>query len=733
MPPGAGETGCSPPASCDALYDITPLQGCVLLRAADGWHVCLAPASSNDSCLVIERAACTPAGDRGRPDLRFFIGHGEASRTEEPQLVDRMARWLVDALGGALRYILPESEGETVESLAGAVRLPVAAVRPLLVEALFARQAVGTQGLGAETIVADALQALGEIVADRASQRAFQLIRDKLLGWLKCSAQGTMPDDGGDDAAGALARIFERGETTGPDGQPVPELVAELRLPHTCEMIARIRLEDIASAPAALADALLADLIAFGGAALEQVVPDLLPDEVRGPVFTLLTSVLLPTLRGDAPDLSAGAAALMASAVSDLALIGGTSQELKDVAEVAGRALGAAATCASMPACPGAGLTDIATAEPDIYLRPHVRSVAEHLWAAASLTVEGATPARADVRGRVANAADAVFELACLGLGRKTGAQDAITRPETWCDYAATLDSAEVWKKFETTQPDSRSAEDKRLFAALVLVRLRALVTVGMDRDGPRIALAVGRTISDILAFALAKPTDDDQAEDGGRDVARALRLVGAVINYAGTYTRGAGDADEDGASARREILESLVDEFTNRTGRQGDVILSLGGSLRLMAAPRLLYASSPDDNFMGWTWNGPVGLVLGFGLDWMPRDLALGVHVELGLFDLGQYLSFTDKLELREPNGAEAFSPSLTVALSGFGLQLPAFIGATIGWSPFYSLPARRASNDEELPTLPLPAFGGDRRGDRSSWYVGGVLGFYVPLFDLT
>jgi hypothetical protein len=214
-------------------------------------------------------------------------------------------------------------------------------------------------------------------------------------------------------------------------------------------------------------------------------------------------------------------------------------------------------------------------------------------------------------------------------------------------------------------------------------------------------ALVVGAVGGDAQAviLVLQKVIEVELAEYRELD-SRALRFIAALLDYAATYTDDAGA--KEAHERRTKVLESLTREMTDRTGRQGDTIVSFGGSLRLTGGTR--FRGSDHTLF------GPLGLPLGFGLQSYRPKGGAGWHLELGILDLGQYVAFQKGGEVQEPKLADALAPSLSVGRF-WGQELPWFVAATAGYSPHYRF---------------------EDTSRRGAWFVGVAFGIYVPLFDL-
>ena len=107
----------------------------------------------------------------------------------------------------------------------------------------------------------------------------------------------------------------------------------------------------------------------------------------------------------------------------------------------------------------------------------------------------------------------------------------------------------------------------------------------------------------------------------------------------------------------------------------------------------------------------GPLSLPIGIGFDQVSSGNGAGLHLEFGIFDLGQYIAYDNKATVNTPKVADAVAPSFTIA-AGWGKSNPVILGATASYSPTFAL----------SPTK-------DTKGTVN---VGLTLGMYVPLIDM-
>jgi hypothetical protein len=499
-----------------------------------------------------------------------------------------------------------------------------------------ARKSGQAQGLALDTVAADTLQLVGELVTDRASTRAFELAKSRLKHGLAC------PE---------------------PDGANSSEVshVPEIMFPATCEALTALRIQDLAAAPKTLEAALAADFIVH--------VKGRLTGETAAHRF--IDQVLLPLARRDT----------RAPSTQDISsfiqsLIPGSEDALDDAAKVGALAALAAGECLvhRVPCVlkdiiakickPQAGSNECP--DPNVILM-----VATDLVVATTAihTIDGA----ADVETRVDAAFSAVTRLTC------------VTASKT-CEEIVSADMSQT----QTPEFD----------LARLMVRLRAIEHALITNDGLGVGFAAARFVDDATLIGVRGKQDSERKTEDRKQLRRSFRLLATLLNYAETYT-GPGGMAEESRSARKQILQSLVDDFTARTERGDDWVFSVGGSLRAAIGARV---GSGDPAVYG-----PASLVLGFGLDHVGTT---GFHAELGLVDLGEYLSFTSNdggpFVVEKPSVQQAFSPSLTLAWSFAGPTMPVFVGAVGGAAPFRD----------------------DEAGLR--WYFGIAAGVHVPLFDI-
>lgn len=320
--------------------------------------------------------------------------------------------------------------------------------------------------------------------------------------------------------------------------------------------------------------------------------------------------------------------------------------------------------------------------------------------------VRGVPP---DPRKRLRHAIDAMFDIACLFA----------TREISGCPDIARID---VTGSIEAIQ---------------YLGLLRVTTMAAFDKDNNTLMTAAIRGVDIALAAIGKEITRADIGETKQNDMInlkerlnnrkRALELLTSIFQYGVTYAaeKQGSVSQADAQAARKAVLKSLANEMTSRKHRAGETVISVGGSLRLFGGARIRrsgdYKEKDENGDQGekYALHGPLSLPLGFGIDVYrknkiekDRDKAQGFHIELGILDLGEYVSFDENGNtIEDPDFQDAFSPSLTFAY--FWTRKPlVYAGVTVGYSPSYN-------------------WNPDRDDKLGAWNVGLLFGVYVPFFD--
>ena len=164
-------------------------------------------------------------------------------------------------------------------------------------------------------------------------------------------------------------------------------------------------------------------------------------------------------------------------------------------------------------------------------------------------------------------------------------------------------------------------------------------------------------------------------------------------------------------AQARLErSFQVFLDGTAKRDGRDGDVVASLAASLRATAGVDF------DGEF-----KGPLSLPVGIAVDLLARQHSLyqgktrGVHFELSVLDVGNYLRFSNNGEPEQRYWQDIANLTLGAGFFWGDYDTPFSLTATIGIAPGESL-------------------NGDETSSTRKWlgFAAINLGVYVPLIDL-
>lgn len=251
-----------------------------------------------------------------------------------------------------------------------------------------------------------------------------------------------------------------------------------------------------------------------------------------------------------------------------------------------------------------------------------------------------------------------------------------------------------------------------------------------------------GRSINQILNDAKQK-LDSVQKESLekinsanstiNRALLRATQVLAAVGSYAQHYATGEPDSQQIQAqrAARKKAIESLIDQATSRTNRQGDVIVSLGANVGFAAGvqwTRRLTGEPDKGTIIEWQPGGvlpQLTLPLGIAVQRLPSGHASsrcffcqqpwGGFIQLSPIDLGQFLSFSSNGSLATLDWQNAFM---------IGLQA----------GPMYSFSRKGRSMDAIQLAFDLrysPGVRYDPATQPGILRFSVALSYYVPFFD--
>lgn len=202
----------------------------------------------------------------------------------------------------------------------------------------------------------------------------------------------------------------------------------------------------------------------------------------------------------------------------------------------------------------------------------------------------------------------------------------------------------------------------------------------------------------------------------------REIALAKIVAQIASTYQIPPGKESDTNYlqqmhEQRKEYLESFMVSMTDRTNRESQWVGSLGMNIGILAAgyqSRRSTGAKKEEAVYG-----QVSVPLGISVQQLPQKSGWAPHwwpshFMLTLFDLGQYLAWTEKTGLTEQRWETAVSPGVQI---GWLLGRPgnAFsVGVIVSYAPF------------------LFAEGGNLHSSNTGAFrAGAFLEYYLPIMD--
>jgi hypothetical protein len=215
-------------------------------------------------------------------------------------------------------------------------------------------------------------------------------------------------------------------------------------------------------------------------------------------------------------------------------------------------------------------------------------------------------------------------------------------------------------------------------------------------------------------------------------DLRVVARLGGALGSFMSTSVTGRAPTKEEleeRRKAKKEAVKSLIESQTERRIRLGDrPILSLGSSVGFLAGGHesgTFPAANPADPpiVVGERFHAQPVVTLGLALDYHARD-RFGFHLELAPINLGSYATVLsespDGDAVAPPSPGDALSPSVTAGMTYLftDADLIFLFGAQAGYSAKVGEPVQTGTAKPEAYSY---------RG----FYLGAVIGAYIPIFD--
>jgi hypothetical protein len=198
-------------------------------------------------------------------------------------------------------------------------------------------------------------------------------------------------------------------------------------------------------------------------------------------------------------------------------------------------------------------------------------------------------------------------------------------------------------------------------------------------------------------------------------DLERSFAVISAIVSYGMTYTtdgKNSNDSAEFRADQRKKAMEVLIESLTDRAGRSGEWVFSLGSVVGFAFA----WSAPRDEEFK--LNLSPLRLETGLSAQYLPAGAAWplsnwGFHAQISVLDLAQYVAIRS-----EEGDVQTTEPGLETAI---------FFGGTLG-----ALIGR--------PSAPILVglFGGMAPGlqfegaEKGAYVFGATTAIYIPFIDL-
>lgn len=616
------------------------------------------------------------------------------------------------------------------------------------VAATVSTQTGGMRGFGvAPAFVTDTLSLLTEIAIDRAKAGAVKLLKERLVA----------PFCGDDDKKAKLSL-----KTLGL-GSDDPAL------PRTCGVLESIRLEDLLSTGRPLLTALRDDVrFTIAPAAIKKLTSNETKRAALGLALNVLNTAIdhggfdglqgqlvldmLGSLEKVGPQLSsevataidaqidAAFANFQALVVAEAAKVGAACANDVACAQLAATKLGV--SCSSVDDCKtklvAAVKTKLTTSVGD--LRWDTNGVLDTMRPALVTAVHGnATAKQVLGYGCQARLVVAVVKRCSRQGCAVSEITDMLEKPADHFTKDDRLPGALCWAGDTYLKPSGEAEKITEL--VLEGMRLAAPLVDGRGRERAKAAIqlfvklvqrweegagATGSAYLTTFAELATALIDEDYGTALGRavrlaeqfstdkkvkgPVAKLATLIGSVATYATVYRATKDDDTQAARAARKEALSSIIDSATDRTGRAGEWITSLGSNVGVSATFVSRDVPLDDGKF-----DPALRVPFGVSVEWLPTQTnpEIGFRFGLQIADLGQFVREGSDDELDDDIAWSDFiSPGVEV-------------GALLGFlHPALNLSVHAAY----APSL---KFAEDDAKD-GAWRYGISVGYYVPFFDL-
>jgi hypothetical protein len=520
---------------------------------------------------------------------------------------------------------------------------------------------------GLTGLAEDALQAIGQIILDRATNAAFDLLKKRMLDFLKCNETGCSTD--------------------------------QWCFPETCKVIGNIRFQELVTARNVLYKGFIRDVFFNISKKIDKL--NLTGEEKQ--VMLLLKGIILDVLLEKLTNINRPLDSISIG-ISTERFIDFFIRRLKDhktiKKEILNTSLAALTVWKARAELQGNKFNKAS-------MKPFLDEILKNLGGSHPLLPSPGS----NEYFRALKTADLLHESIVLAASvtseNMTNAWNDLLDilSETAYYIVAPSDKSGKVKEYQEAKHDfiNKTADLKN--ATHILFITEDILEGAINKDINTIIY----TVSMVLKYYETIKYKNDKANSKVAKLRRrAIKMIGVVLLYAQTYADK--DLDEQAAQAKRtQLISSLV---TDRKVREHSGVFSFGGSLRGILQLNSWKKGIDEATGKKKSTYGPYSLAIGLGFDYY-LGKTLGIHLEFDIVDLGHFTSFDGGTGVVEkPRLSDVFAPSGTAGLFFDIGGYPLYIGGIYGYSPKYY---NAENNIAKKGTLNF----------------GFTLGIYIPLFD--
>ncbi|WP_437576547.1 hypothetical protein [Sorangium sp. So ce887] len=507
----------------------------------------------------------------------------------------------------------------------------------------------------AAQMAAELLQILAEIAVDRARAKGFEIIRDRINN--------------------TLCRIDEQGMFIASPAEPPKKRL----LRKSCALLDTVRLNDIATQSQALQAALVSDLLTFAAQAPFKVVID-----AGGRSEALTTLAVLVEMITASLEIHFHGGHIQATLPSPKLVIDQAIQMTWPFGKLDELTFKIAVQAARRCLAQNAEDCDLSVQIETLLAKDYKKQIESSKLSSSEL---------ARLRTRAAALAELVVDAV-------SPASAGVSPRDRWrltLEVVGWLAQAVVDKEFHGKQSEQRE------LARAILENVQRLLLAIVEEDLPT-ALSKGADLVSNVCAQRCAPGDRTKV---------MIRVVTTIGAFAATYS-GGGAPDKQLHDVRRRLIEDLVDQMTDRRGRDTDTIVSVGVNASFLATGIEAVRDAKGDLGSNSYMTPQLALPLGVAVDggWYE---SFGWHVMTYPIDIGQFASYSTSEGINTPRWDTMLVAGFQAGLT-LGHRTPAVFALDVHYAP--TLFAQTSK------TLLRDRPGGALR-------VGLSIGYYVPFFD--